>query len=540
MINQFSSIVLDIFLVMEIPGSWIGSVVLILCTYFGYHAFQRYKKFQLFRELGIPGPNPHFIRGNLLHDMQNGTDRPVKTLLKWQKQYGNVFGYFRGTLPTVVVADLELIKQITIKDFANFTNRPSFATFFKMNANSLIGLQDETWKEVRRTLSPTFSASKMRQLTNIVNKTVSIFRDEINKHCETDSDFDIYDRFQRLTLDVIGECALALKIDCQNQRENTMYKAVRTFLSGSDNRGALSNLLRMAVYFPGLIHVMKYYYTNSAVFKMVTSIIQNLEAVIQKRRQDGGNKQKSIDILQLMLDAGHENDSKADEEIEEGEHIKRAAKKPLTDIQIVANCWIFILAGFETTATALSYTAHFLTVHQDIQEKVYQEIISKTDSENKIPTYEDAHNLHYLDQVINETLRLYPPVVLFMSRIAAHDYDMNGIKLPAGMKVEIPIYSIHHDPDLWPDPEKFDPERFSPENRSKIHPMAHIPFGAGPRNCIGMRFALLEAKLTLIRLIREYRLVPSSRTKDPPEVTVPHSIFIPKNGIYLKVQRRNV
>lgn len=102
--------------------------------------------------------------------------------------------------------------------------------------------------------------------------------------------------------------------------------------------------------------------------------------------------------------------------------------------------------------------------------------------DDKIPSYEDATNLQYLDQVINETLRIYPPVVLFMTRVCAHDYKTNGFTIPAGMKVEIPIYSIHHDPELWPDPERFDPDRYVTHFLMKDNKMKR--FFISPKCCV--------------------------------------------------------
>jgi len=511
--------------------SWIVALVLCIFTYIGYQIYQRYLKLQVFRNLGIPGPRPDLIRGNA-KGVRTGSKLPLVTMMEWQKKYGKMYGYFRGASPTLVISDFELMKRILIKDFASFCNRPKFPFSFKANSDSLIGLRDETWKNVRKTLSPTFSASKMKQLTNLMNKTVTVFCSEIDKKCDSNEEFDIYDKFQRLTLEVIGECALAMKVDCQTNEKDFMFEAVRGFMKGS-TQGL--TLRRLFTYFPGLAFVMKYYYLRLPVFKMVAEVLKNLAYIISKRRKE--TRQKTLDVLQLMLDAGHDPEVIPEDEDGVDNILKHVQRKPLTDDQIIGSSWIFLVAGFETTATALAYTGHVLATHPDVQEKVYKEILSIT-QDDRIPTYEDAHSLQYLDQVINESLRLYPPVVLFMTRECAHDYDLNGITIPAGMKIEIPIYSIHHDPELWPDPEKFDPDRFSPENKGRIPPLAHIPFGAGPRNCIGMRFALLEAKLTLIRLIKKYRLVPSSKTKDPPDVTVPHATYIPKNGIYLKVELR--
>ncbi|XP_064613094.1 cytochrome P450 3A24-like [Liolophura sinensis] len=130
----------------------------------------------------------------------------------------------------------------------------------------------------------------------------------------------------------------------------------------------------------------------------------------------------------------------------------------------------------------------------------------------KVPDYEGIGKLSYLDKVIQEGLRINPPLAR-MDRICNRDCTVRGVHIPAGMGVALPIYMIHHDPGYWPDPEVFDPERFSPENKEKHHPLQWIPFGYGPRNCIGMRLALFEMKVITVQLLQKYRFVPNGKTK---------------------------
>ena len=118
-----------------------------------------------------------------------------------------------------------------------------------------------------------------------------------------------------------------------------------------------------------------------------------------------------------------------------------------------------------------------------------------------------------MDQVVNEGLRMYPPVVSFISREVSQPMVIGKYTIPAGINVQVPVWQIHHDPKLWPNPEEFNPDRFAP-GTPLPHKMAHIPFGAGPRACIGIRFGLLELKLTLARIFRRFRLVIECDKKD--------------------------
>ena len=119
--------------------------------------------------------------------------------------------------------------------------------------------------------------------------------------------------------------------------------------------------------------------------------------------------------------------------------------------------------------------------------------------------------MKYLDMVIDETLRLFPAVAR-TDRVASNDYEFEGIKMKKGQVVGVPIYALHHDPDIYPNPEEFQPERFSEENKKKRDNEAYIPFGAGPRNCIGMRFALMEIKLIMATILSKYRFQTCDKT----------------------------
>ncbi|CAN7938645.1 unnamed protein product [Ixodes hexagonus] len=154
-------------------------------------------------------------------------------------------------------------------------------------------------------------------------------------------------------------------------------------------------------------------------------------------------------------------------------------------------------------------------------------------------TYDNVFSMRYLDQVISESLRLYPPVTGFVTRTCQHDYEYNGLKIPAGTSVVIPPYQLQHDPNLWSEPEKFDPERFSAENKHRIDPMAFQTFGNGPRNCVGMRFAQLEIKLTLAKMLATYKLILDERHVKEDHLKL-ESLFVlcyPHDGVWLKVEK---
>lgn len=180
---------------------------------------------------------------------------------------------------------------------------------------------------------------------------------------------------------------------------------------------------------------------------------------------------------------------------------------------------LFFAVGHETTATVLTSCAFFLALYPDLQERLYQEVHEAFNEDKGNLTYERLLELKYLDAFLSETLRYYTPTLVF-DREASEDVEIevDGLKLtiPKGMGVIIPFHAIHHDPDNFEDPEKFDPERFMPENKHNIKSCAFIPFGSGPRWCLASRFAIMEMKLAIASLINKFKFVKSKSTIWPP------------------------
>ncbi|GAB0090421.1 Cytochrome P450 [Sergentomyia squamirostris] len=168
----------------------------------------------------------------------------------------------------------------------------------------------------------------------------------------------------------------------------------------------------------------------------------------------------------------------------------------------------FTFEGHDTTSSALTFIFLLLAHHQDAQERVYQEIkTALEDNDNQDLATNELNELEYTSRVIKECLRLYPPVP-FITRSVTEDMKIENEIIPEGSIVHIHIFDLHRDPEQFPDPERFDPDRFLPENVEKRHPYAYVPFSAGPRNCIGQKFALLEIKALLQHVLMQYRLTP--------------------------------
>jgi len=478
--------------------------------------YSRLQALSYLQKFGIPCPKSHIIYGNL-HQLRFGENtNPQRRHQEWLDKFGSVVGYYYGLRPRILISDLDMVKQILVKDISLFTNRPDVPR----GLPTLLALRDQRWKEIRHILTPTFSSYKMKGMVPIMNDCAGILTEVLEQKVGTQ--FDIYGYFQGLTLDVISRCALALQLDCQRKPDDTVLLAIRKLFTME-----LSRIVVMLVCFPGMRNVFRRLFAFAPQSKLIGFIITHLKTVIENRRRDKEDP-VLVDALHLLLEASEGKHETA--EGTEGQIL-------LNDDEIVWNAYVFLLAGYQTTSSALAYTTHLFSIHPDIQEKVYQEVMDNIGMEDDI-TYENVNSLTYMELVINESLRMYPPLPLLVSRECKETTVINGTTIPVNAVVDVPVWSIHHDPNLWPDPEIFDPLRHTQEEKSKRHPMAFLPFGVGPRNCIGARFAYLEMKIALAKFVRKFVVNRCDKTRDPLPTLVLTSNMTPDDGVWVTLESR--
>lgn len=213
-------------------------------------------------------------------------------------------------------------------------------------------------------------------------------------------------------------------------------------------------------------------------------------------------------------------------------------KSYFTPSELAAEAFIVYVGGSETSSTLMTYTMYELALNPEIQEKLREEIKSGLDGNDGKLTYEMLHSFKYLDMVLNEGLRKYPPIPTTL-RTCTKDYIIPGTDLciSKGDQVELAMFCLHRDPEHYPDPDKFDPERFTPENVKARNPFTFLPFGEGPRNCIGMRFGMMQSKLGIVKILQNFELSPSEKTPIPIKF-VPSSPFLaPVGGMHLKLKK---
>ncbi|GJQ81669.1 Cyp6a9 [Trypoxylus dichotomus] len=220
------------------------------------------------------------------------------------------------------------------------------------------------------------------------------------------------------------------------------------------------------------------------------------------------------------------------------EKAKASGGETMTVEEISAQAFVFFVAGFETSSTTMTFCLHELAFNQDVQDKLREEIREAHIKNDGKLTYDAVMEMRYLDQVINETLRKYPPVG-GLSRECSVDYKVpnTDVTIKAGTRVIISTLALHRDPQYYPEPEKFDPERFNEENKAKRPTYTFLPFGEGPRICIGLRFGLMQTKTGLSMLLNNYRILPAAGERYNIEFDPKSFILTKKGKVMLRAEK---
>lgn len=423
--------------------------------------------------------------------------------------------------PLLLVRDPDLIKEICVKNFENFVDRRSFMTeeMDPVYGKNVFSLKGDRWKKMRNTLSPAYTAAKMKLMFELVEKCARDFVQYFIDHSNEAKSIELSDAFTRYCNDVIATAAFGISVNSLKDRENEFYKrGKKSFNLGSSKRFIKIIAFRL---FPKLMHLLGITFLAKKSDRFFKKIIT--ETVITR-------DEKNIirpDMIHLLMEARNKDDN------------------DLSMDDIIAQGFLFFLAGFDSSSGLMKFMAHELAMNPEIQDRLRIEVDSLLkENENIDDFYGRLSELKYMDMVLSETLRKYPPNPL-LDRLCVKEYnfpkataDSKEYTVKPKNAIWIPIYGLHHDPKYFPNPEKFDPERFSDENKDKIHPYAYLPFGLGPRKCIGNRFALMETKLIFVFILLNFTLEPTEKTKYPIEFARGGGGLKVKDGLWIAFKKR--
>jgi cytochrome P450 len=463
------------------------------------------------------------------------------------KQYGPIFRFHMGRQPLIIVADPELCREVGIKKFKDIPNRsiPSPISASPLHQKGLFFTRDGRWSTMRNTILSVYQPSHLASLVPTMQDFI-----QSATHNLQDKDITFSNLSLRLATDVIGQAAFGVTFGVSKpQSTNNSHSTNSSKFGNQDtnNTDEVSDFINQHMYSTTQLK-MDLSGSFSIILGLLVPILQEpfrqilkripatmdwkvertnrklsgrLDEIVVKRMED--KQRGSKDFLSTILNA------------RESETV---SKNVFTPDYISAVTYEHLLAGSATTAFTLSSIVYLVAGHPEVEQKLLAEI-DRFGSPDQIPTAQDLQQkFPYLDQVIKEAMRFYV-VSPLVARETSKEVEIGGYLLPKGTWVWLALGVLAKDPKNFPEPHKFRPERFDPncEEDKRRHPYSFIPFGIGPRSCIGQKFSLQEIKLSLIHLYRKYVFRHSPSMEKPLELE--YGIVLNfKHGVKLRVISR--
>jgi len=379
------------------------------------------------------------------------------------------------------------------------------------------------WYSRRKIITPTFHFKILEQFMEVFNEQDKKLVQKLEKYAQNKEDCNIYEYLTAVALDNICETAMGVKINAQDNPNSEYITAVKEMGIIIFNRifSLLNQYPQIWNFTPSAFKARRLVKTLHA---FTNSVISNrreqLESLIYQKQveQDEveGRKQK-FSFLDMLL-------------------LAKVDGQPLSNNDIREEVDTFMFEGHDTTTSGMTFTMYHLAMNPDVQERAFEELRAVLgDDPNVSCNYNSLQELKYLEKVIKESLRLHPSVPV-IGRKTLEPIQIDGITIPANFDITIPIYAIHRNPDVFPDPEKFDPERFDEEKDRSWGPFDYIPFSAGTRNCIGQKFAMLEMKAVISTILRHFKVIATDKTKNM--IFRSDLVLRPVDGLFVGLEKR--
>jgi cytochrome P450 len=412
-----------------------------------------------------PSPHGYPVVGALPHLMLD----PARFCTRMMIEHNDLVCLDLGFGSIYLVTLPDHIHHVMVANNDNYWKGDVFERTRFLFGNGLVVNEGEGWRRQRRLIQPAFAHRRVAALVPIMHSVVEKRLAGWEAASEAGEALEIGHEMMSLTLGIILKTMFSLSID-----ESELEVMARSF-----NTALEQITIRMATYFLPEWAPLPH---QRACREAVATLDKIVYRIIQERRQSG---QDPDDLLSMLLSA-------RDEETGEG----------MTDLEIRDEVMVTLFGGYEATADALTWTWHLLDEHPAVDETMREEMTAVLGG--RIPTFEDLTRLPYTTQVLQESMRLYPPF-WFYNRTARGDDEIGGYKIPAGSQLLICPYATHRHPDFWDIPEAFHPERFEPAQIASRPRHSYIPFGTGQRMCIGRHLAMMEMQLILAVVAQKYR-----------------------------------
>lgn len=431
------------------------------------------RELQTTKTLLPPGPPRLPYIGNMLSLRQD----PLGFMQQLQRTYGNMATIYIGKNPAVLLFRPEHVRYVLVEHPRDFTNRGVLQGNNNNNSGGgglgnegLLTIDGEKHRQQRHAVLPAFHKKRVDGYAAIMEQ----YTRELLKTWHPGDKVDMSRAMQELTLRIVSKCLFSIDLSSQLGPLSDAFDGV----IGSSTSMA-EDLLNIRIDNP-----VTAYGKRMAAIRQLNMLIYTL---IAERRDDDRDRGDVLSML-MSTESGEEPGAK------------------LTDRQIHDHILTFLAAGHETTAITLVWTFYLLSQYPRVRVKLQDEIRSVL--AGRAPTLDNLAKLPYLDWVLSESMRLYPPAWLQM-RFVAKETELDGVRLPVGTMVILSQWVMHRLPAIWQDADTFRPERWDPANKQQIPPGAYFPFGGGPRTCIGMPLAQLEARIILASILQHYTPQPA-------------------------------
>uniref|UniRef100_A0A182VUF4 Cytochrome P450 n=1 Tax=Anopheles minimus TaxID=112268 RepID=A0A182VUF4_9DIPT len=496
----------------ELTTIFHGVVVFVLFAAYLQWLMKRWQLSQIYDK--IPGPKAYPIVGTMYSFFGKKRHEIFYLLDERTRTYPNIHRVWTGMTPEVRISKPEYVEQV-IGSSKHIEKATMYRFLHEWLGNGLLTSKGERWHQHRKLITPTFHFNILDGFCDVFAENSQELVEHLQPHADTGKPVNMYPFITKAALDIICETAMGVKVNAQSEGEENDYVKAVCELS----RLFVERMVRPWLHLDFIWRRSRFAarYTNAldTVHTYSREVIRDRKAALEVAQKNDNSEpnddetfgtRKRMAFLDLLLKGNQAHNIMTDED------------------------------GHDTTTAGISWVLFLLALHPDVQERVYEEIESIFPlGDNRPATMQDLNELKLLERCIKEALRLYPSVSFF-GRTLSEDIQLGGYQVPAQTIVGIHAYHVHRDERYYPDPEKFDPDRFLPENTENRHPYAYIPFSAGPRNCIGQKFALLEEKSLVSSILRRFRLR-SVRTRE--EQKIMHEIITrPMDGILLYLETR--
>ncbi len=425
--------------------------------------------------------------GNILLGGARAFQQDTLKFIQTLAAIGDVVRYRFVVWPTYLVNHPDYIKHVLLENYRNYNKDVPINRILKsVLGNGLITNDGASWLHQRRLIQPAFHRQRVAAFGTLMTATATEMLQRWDTRSEGDAVLDVANEMMGLTLRVVGLALFGADMGTEVDTVGRSFTTLNDFLT----RAAYQPYIML----PGVPARGKR--QAQAARRELDQVVYQL---IAARRAGSAERD---DLLSMLLHARDEETGKS-----------------MNDRQLHDEVITLLLAGHETTAVALTWTWCLLSAHPDVESRLHAELGAVLGGRS--PTTDDLPNLPYTRMVVEETMRLYPPVWSILRRAMGAD-QIGPYAVPAGTSIFISPYAVHRHPAFWEDPEAFDPERFTPERSAGRPHFAYVPFGGGPRQCIGNIFALTEAQLILASVAQRYRLrvLPGLQVKPNPLITL--------------------